>query len=201
MTPYGDVEALALRGAWTGNRGILHAGREIVRFHGHDAWITCALTFGDRHAADLWAPRHYTWLFFHDEAVALAAGHRPCGECRRGEYLRFRSLWAEATGAAPPSAKEMNRTLHAERLVRRTHRRRLHDVPARELPDGAFVQLDGAPWLLVGDAAVAWTREGYGARRRRPASGTVTVITPPSTIAVLRAGYEAQVDRSALGGA
>jgi hypothetical protein len=197
VTPYGDIEALSLRGAWTGNRGILHDGREIVRFHGHDAWITCALTFRDRHAADLWAPHHSTWLFFHDEAVALAAGHRPCGECRRAAYVAYRAAWSDGLGARAPSAREMNRRLHAERLFRGTHRRRLHDARAGELPDGAFVELDGAPWLLVGDAAVQWTPDGYGTRRARPRSGDVRLITPPATVAALRAGYDAQVDATA----
>ena len=197
VTPYGDIEAFPLRGAWTGNRGILHEGREIVRLHGHDAWITCALRFKDRFS-EQWTSGHYTWLFFHDEAVALAAGHRPCGECRRSDYGRYRAAWGEAVGGPQPSAKEMNRRLHGERIVRGTHRRRLHTLPAADLADGAFVELDRGPHVLAGDAAVAWTREGYGPRRRRPASGTVTVITPPATVAALRAGYAAQIDPSAL---
>jgi hypothetical protein len=91
----------------------------------------------------------------------------------------------------------MNRRLHAERLFRGTHRRRLHDARAGELPDGAFVDLDGAPWLLVGDAAVQWTPDAYGTRRARPRSGDVRLNTPPATVAALRAGYDAQVDPTA----
>jgi hypothetical protein len=197
VTPYGEIEAFPLRGAFTGNRGILHEGREIVRFHAHDAWIVCALRFKDRWR-EQWLPRRFTWLFFHDEAVSFAAGHRPCAECRWADYQRYRAAWAEAhTEAPPPSAKAMNRRLHAERIVRGTHRRRLHEQQWRELPDGAFVELDGAPLLVLGDELVEWTREGYGARRRRPAGGTAVAITPPSTLAVLRAGYSVQIDRSA----
>jgi hypothetical protein len=88
----------------------------------------------------------------------------------------------------------MNRVLHGERIVRGTHRRRLHEAKAGELPDGVFVELDGTPHVLTGDAAVAWTHEGYAARRARPTSGSVTVITPPSSVAALRAGYVAQID-------
>ena len=77
VTPLGDVVAIPLRGAWTGNRGILHAGREIVRFHASDLWITCALSFRGRWS-EQWRPHHFTWLYFHDEAVSFAAGHRPC---------------------------------------------------------------------------------------------------------------------------
>jgi hypothetical protein len=200
VTPLGDVVATPLRGAFTGNRGILHRGHEIVRFHGHDSWIICALRFRDRWS-EQWVAHHFTWLFFHDEAVAFAAGHRPCGECRRESYRAYQAAWATAAGGAVPSAKEMNRRLHAERLVRGTSRRRLHELPASGLPDGTFVLLGAAPHLLVGDAAVRWTPEGYADRRVRPAGGTLTTITPPSTIAVLRGGYAVQIDPTAIAGA
>src|SRR3954447_10743844 len=89
VTPMGDIEAIPLRGAWTGNRGILHSGTQIVRFHASDLWITCALEFRGRRQAQ-WQPHHYTFLYFHDEAVSLAAGHRPCAECRRAAYDAYR---------------------------------------------------------------------------------------------------------------
>lgn len=196
VTPYGEIEAFALWGAFTGNRGILHAGNQIVRFHAHDSWVTCALSFKDRWS-EQWLAHHFTWLYFHDEAVALAAGHRPCGECRRSSYEHYRATWTKARGGEPPSAKAMNRQLHSERIVRGSHRRRLHAERWRDLPDGAFVELDGAPLLVLGDAIVEWTREGYQAPRRRPTSGVATVITPPSSVAVLRAGYPLQIDSSA----
>jgi hypothetical protein len=195
VTPSGDIEAFALRGAYTGNRGILHVGREVVRFHQHDSWVTCALAFNDRWS-EQWVGHHFTWLYFYDEAVAFAAGHRPCGECRRASYKRYQAAWAEAFGGTAPSAREMNRRLHGERIVRGTHRRRLHAEAADGLPDGAFVALDGAPHVIAGTEAVAWTREGYRTRRPRP-DGNVTVITPPATLGVLRAGYPVQIDPSA----
>jgi hypothetical protein len=187
VTPFGDIEAFPLRGAYTGNRGILHCGREIVRFHQHDSWVTCALRFKDRHHMQ-WEPHHFTWLFFHDEAVAFAAGHRPCAECRREAYKRYQAAWADALGGPLPSAKEMNRRLHAERLIARTHRRRYHEAQAASLPAGTFVVLDQAPHLLTADAAVEWTRAGYSTTRPRP-RGRVTVITPLASVAVLRSGY------------
>ncbi|MFL5884896.1 MAG: hypothetical protein ACJ77M_07485 [Thermoleophilaceae bacterium] len=193
----GDIVAIPLRGAWTGNRGILHSGREIVRFHASDLWITCALEFRGRWS-EQWRPHHFTWLYFHDEAVAFAAGHRPCGECRRGAYNAYRDAWAEAFGVDPPSAKEMNRQLHGERIVRGTHRRRIHDMPWADLPDGAFARLDtGAPALVLGAQLVEWTHDGYGGRKPRPTRGQAHVITPPSSVAVLRAGYPVQIDDSA----
>jgi len=197
VTPTGEIEAIPLRGAWTGNRGILHRGRDIVRFHAGDLWITCALEFRGRRQQQ-WLPHHYTFLFFHDEAVSLAAGHRPCAECRRDAYRAYRAAWAAGLGVDVPSAKEMNRQLHRERLVPGTHRRRLHELPWVDLPDGTFVLLDETPAVVAGDHLAEWTFEGYAARRPRPRSGVATVITPPSTVAALRAGYAAQIDEAAF---
>jgi hypothetical protein len=185
VTPLGDIVAIPLRGAWTGNRGCLHRGTEIVRFHATDLWIVCALEFRGWHS-ELFRPGRFTWLFFHDEAVGFAAGHRPCALCRRASYNRYR----DALGGL--SAAEINKQLHGERIVRGTHRRRVHRVPWRELPDGAFV-LDGGPKLVLGDQLVEWTTAGYGVRERRPVRGDAGAITPPSTLAVLRAGYPVQI--------
>src|SRR6266508_3868927 len=110
VTPMGDIVAIKLRGAWLGNRGIL--------------WITCALRHRDWRLPQ-WAPGHFTVLFFHDEAVAFAAGHRPCALCRRRAYESYRRAWATGLGVAVPPAKELDRHLHAERIVRGSHRRRL----------------------------------------------------------------------------
>lgn len=189
VTPLGDVVAIPLRGAWTGNRGRLHEGCEIVRFHAGDLWIVCALEFNDRWH-EQWKPRGFTWLYFHDEAVAFASGHRPCGECRRASYNAYRDAWG-----GNPGATEMNKQLHGERIVRGTHRRRVHEVPWRELPDGAFVLVDLAPFLVQDDELVEWTTAGYGASRTRPRAGNAQAITPPSTLAVLRNGYPIQVDQ------
>lgn len=196
VTPTGDIAAFPLRGAWTGNRGILHDGREIVRFHAGDLWITCALRFRGRWH-EQWRPHHFTWLYFHDEAVSFAAGHRPCGECRRADYVAYRDAWAAALGGPPPSAKGMNQRLHGERVVRGTHRRLIHPLPWPDLPTGTFTLVDDLPWLVVDDHLVEWTREGYGRRRSRPAAGTANVLTPPATVAVLRAGYPVQIDDDA----
>jgi hypothetical protein len=195
VTPTGDIVAVPLRGAWTGNRGILHSGRDIVRFHASDLWITCALEFRGWWN-EQWQPHHYTFLYFHDEAVSFAAGHRPCAECRRADYNAYRTAWAGELGVEVPSAKEINRQLHGERIVRGTHRRRTHASPWSGLPDGTFVLLDG-PAVVIGDHLTAWTTAGYQGRRPRPTAGDATVLTPPSTVAVLRAGYPVQIDDSA----
>jgi hypothetical protein len=195
VTPMGDIEAIPLRGAWTGNRGILHSGHEIVRCHASNLWITCALEFRGRWQ-EQWQPHHFTWLYFHDEAVSFAAGHRPCAECRRESYNAYRAAWAEGLSADVPSATVINRQLHAERIMKGTHRRRLHPASWPDLPDGTFVLLD-APAAVVGSHLAEWTTGGYRARHRRPRQGTANVITPPSTVAALRAGYPVQIDDAA----
>jgi hypothetical protein len=196
VTPLGDIVATPLRGAWTGNRGQLHSGREIVRFHATDLWITCALEFKGWWD-EQWRPNRFTWLFFHDEAVSFAAGHRPCALCRRADYDAYRHGWAGELGGEVPSAKEINAQLHGERIVRGTHRRRFHPMEWAALPDGTFVLVDDAPWLVRGDQLISWTPNGYGPRRARPRTRQAVVITPPSTVAVLRSGYTVQIDPSA----
>ena len=193
VTPTGEIVAIPLRGSWMGNRGILHddAGR-VVRNHASQLWITCALSFRGWRAAQ-WQPHHYTVLFFHDEAVSLAAGHRPCALCRREDYNSYRNALADHDDAKPLSAKEIDARLHAERLVTRTRRRRLHDLPWADVPDGAFVIEDDAPHLVSSDGLVRWTTEGYAPRRRRPVRGTAAVLTPPASLAALATGYRPQI--------
>jgi hypothetical protein len=196
VTPTGDIVAAELRGAWTGNRGILHEGGEIVRYHRGKLWIICALHYKDWRLPQ-WAPGHFTVLFFHDEAVALAAGHRPCALCRRESYNAFRRAWVAGTGGTVPSASELDAHLHAERIFRGTHRRRLHPAGWPEVPSGAFVSDRGEPALVLDDALVSWTVQGYTEARPRPRAGTAELITPPSTAAALRCGYRPQIDRAA----
>ncbi|HET9137725.1 hypothetical protein [Actinophytocola sp.] len=191
VTPLGDVVAVPLRGAWMGNRGILHEDADVVRFHRGALWIICALAFRGWRARQ-WQAGHYTVLFFHDEAVALAAGHRPCALCRRADYNAYRRAWAAGHGTGVPLAVEIDRQLHGERIVRGTHRRRLHPHRWQDLPGGAFALIDGVPALVAGDAVVPWSPAGYGAPRARPATGTAEVITPPATVLALRNGYRPQ---------
>ncbi len=192
VTPFGEIVATPLRGAWLGNRGILHEGTRIVRFHASDLWITCALRFRDWRLPQ-WQPHHFTVLFFHDEGVSLAAGHRPCALCRRHEYEAFRGAFAGSAGMPLPSAKDLDRRLHSERIVRGTHERRLHGIPWREMPQGSFVVVDELPCLVMEDALVPWTPLGYGPGRPRPTAGDAVVLTPPTSVAALRGGYRPQL--------
>lgn len=196
VTPTGDIVAIELRGAWLGNRGILHEDTTVVRLHRSQLWIICALEHNDWRLPQ-WQPGRFTVLFFHDEAVALAAGHRPCALCRRGAYEDYRRASATGLDTPVPLAKEMDRRLHGERLVRGTRRRRLHRSTWRALPTGTFVVRDGQPVLVLDDAIVPWTVEGYGRAEARPARGPVEVVTPPSTVAALTAGYRPQIDAGA----
>jgi len=195
VTPLGDIVATPLRGAWMGNRGILHRGTEIVSFHRSDLWITCRLTYRDWRVRQ-WQPGHYTVLFFHDEAVSLAAGHRPCALCRRSDYRAFRDA-ALPAGDGPMTAKALDRLLHSQRIVAGSHRRQLHPISWPEVPDGAFVLIDDRPALVLGAALVGWTTMGYREPRSLPAQGVATVITPPAAVAVLRSGYPVHIDASA----
>jgi hypothetical protein len=197
VTPTGDIVASASRGAWCGNRGNLHGrGTTILRFHNGALWIVCTLVYKDRPLPQ-WVPGRYTLLFFHDEAVAFAAGHRPCALCRRPAYERYRDAWVAGHGGNRPAAAAIDRRLHAERLATGTHRRRLHRMPWRSLPVGAFVLLDDRPQLVLAGVVVPWTVEGYGRPAPRPSRGDVDVLTPPSTVTVLRRGYDVQIDPSA----
>ena len=201
VAPTGEIIAIPLRGSWMGNRGILHddasaaAGR-VVRHHASTLWITCTLVFRDWRAPQ-WEPHHYTVLFFHDEAVALAAGHRPCALCRRPAYDAYRSAVARHDQAEPLLAKEIDARLHLERLVPRSRTHRRHSMPWSDVPHGAFVIADEVPHLVGGDLLVPWTTSGYGPAVLRPRQGEATVLTPPTTIAALLEGYEPQVDASA----
>jgi hypothetical protein len=193
VTPTGDIVAIPLRGSWMGNRGILHddAGR-VVRNHASQLWIICRLSFRGWRAAQ-WQPHHYTVLFFHDEAVALAAGHRPCALCRREAYDAYRTAIGDHDGRKPLSAKEVDARLHAERLLPRTRKRRLHETPWSDVPPGAFVVVEDELLLVSEKGLVRWTTSGYAEPRRRPARGTVAVLTPPMSVAALRAGYAPEV--------
>jgi hypothetical protein len=196
----GDIVDSELRCAWLGNRGILHRGTDIVRFHASDLWIYCVLTYKDWRLPQ-WADGHFTVLFFHDEAVALAAGHRPCALCQRARYNEYRDAWVAGNGGdrRRPPAKEIDRRLHGERIVRGTHRRRLHRSPWTDLPVGAFVLVDDAPALVVDEALVPWTASGYGPARPRPTAGFAdAVVTPPSTLAAMRAGFHPVAIASAV---
>jgi hypothetical protein len=166
------------------------------RYNGR-RWIACRLRFRGRRRP-LLRPGRYTELFFLDEATALAAGHRPCAECRREDYDRFVAIWRELhPGQA--GADAIDAQLHGERVAPLTRGQLRHEAPLDELPDGTFIALEGSPWLVLGGELLSWSPAGYTARRPRSRADAaaadagkqmlVTVATPPSLVAVLRAGW------------
>ena len=190
ITPHGEIEADPARGDFMGNRGILHdANRQLGRRRwAHDNWIICYTAFRGRHRTVM-SPRRYTELFFLDEAVALAAGHRPCYECRRHDYHAWTEAWRIAHRAAqPPRAKEMDRALHLERIDRATRRQKTWSCHLDDLPDGTFVAWEGAPHLVLGNRFFPWRHSEYTAAIPRPAA-EVTVLTPPTSVRTLAARF------------
>jgi hypothetical protein len=181
VTPTGELLATPERGLVYGNRGRLHDEDGVIRRQWQvKRWISCRLDFrGRRRTGGPMPPGRYTGLFFLDEATALAAGHRPCAECRNADYRSFLAL----TGAA--SADELDRRLHAERLGPKPER----DVAS--LPDGAFVLVGDDPWLVLNGELLRWTPGGY--TDRRAASGRAAVITPATSLHVLAAGWSGSV--------
>lgn len=203
VTPLGRIVATPERGTMMGNRGVLHdpSGR-LSRPWQVRRWLVCLLEFRGRHRTVM-APGRYTELFFLDEATSLAAGHRPCFECRRRSFLAFRDAWAAGNpallGDRVPTAGLIDGHLHADRVgpdcSKRTYRADLND-----LPDGVFVTLDrwgDVPHLILGRRLLAWSPGGYRERHRRPPGEVATVLTPASTVAAIRAGYEPAIHPSA----
>ncbi len=193
VTPLGDLIAAPERGLVYGNRGCLHdEHQEIRRRYATKRWIACRLCFRGRRRSPLMAPGRFTELFFLDEATALAAGHRPCAECRRSDYNRFSDLWL-ALHPGQVGVDAIDAQLHGERLAPGSRERLLHESPYAELPDGTFVLEAGRPQLVLARQLLAWSAGGYRDRRRRPRHGSATVITPPSLIAILRGGWSPSV--------
>lgn len=199
VLPTGEIVAIPARGDFTGNRGILHDDHRRLgtgRWR-HKAWIVCTLHWKDRRRVPM-TPGRWTELFFLDEAVALAAGHRPCATCRRAAYTAYRDAWNAATGRVP-SAPEMDSALHLARVSRDRQQVR-HEALARDLPDGAFVLWNDGPHLVARGQLYPYTPDGYEAPLTLP-DARVTVLTPRPTIQVLAAGYAPELHQSATAAA
>jgi hypothetical protein len=201
VLPDGEIVAVRERGLLMGNRGCLHdADRRIgVARWRHRAWISCVLDWQGVHR-DVMPPGRWTALFFLDEATALAAGHRPCGYCRREAFGAFAAAWQRAAGLEqPPRAPAMDAALHAERLDP-TRRKRTTRVAAGDLPDGAVVLSRSAAsgFALVLDGSLRpWSWDGYGPARRVSSDRELDVLTPPSILGALTTGYRPVLHPSA----
>lgn len=197
VNPFGDIVAIAQRGQFMGNRGIIHdpATRTLLRRRWtNKAWIVCRCDFGSRRR-EVMSRRSWTELFFYDEAVAFAAGHRPCFYCRRPAALEFAAAWQLAHSCRKVSAARMDEVLHAQRLE--SGRKRIHELRdkrieklrggAADLPDGAMVVSAGDAWLVAGGQMFRWNESGYE-KPARPAR-LDGLLTPPAIVAVLSPGY------------
>ena len=196
VMPTGDIIATPHRGIFTGNRGIIHdpATKTLTRRWAGKAWLTCVCEFRGRRRKVM-GGRSWTELFFLDEATALAAGHRPCFYCRRDDANRFRAAWEQGNRVSGTLAPEIDAVLHGERLDRR--KKRLHVLPApiEQLPDGAMVALDGESYLIAQGRVLKWSPAGY--RETRTALARAMLLTPPSTLRAMSAGYRPLLHPSA----
>jgi len=199
VTPFGEIIATPERGTFMGNRGVLHNEEgKIQRAWQVKRWLICVLEFRGRKRTVM-TPRRYTELFFLDEATALAAGHRPCAECRHARFLAFCQAWQTAhrsDGILPrPTAMEIDARLHEERVAP-ARSKRLFLANLDELPNGVFLQRvdqEEHTFLLWDDRLLTWSPGGYGAGRPRPAGEKVLVLTPRSTVRAIEGGYVPEV--------
>ncbi len=189
VTPQGEIVATPQRGLFVGNRGIIHdpATKTLLKRHWTSKlWIVCVCEFKGRHR-DVMSGRSWTELFFLDEATAFAAGHRPCFECRREDANKFRAAWENGNGTAHVSAPEIDAALHAERLDGKAKRLHALPMPIEALPDGAMVEAGGESYLIARGRPLLWSFSGY--RETNTALDDVRMLTPPSTLRALSAGY------------
>jgi hypothetical protein len=197
VTPTGDIVATPHRGLFTGNRGIIHdpATKTLTRRWASQAWLTCLCDFRGKRR-EVMGGRSWTELFFLDEATALAAGHRPCFFCRRDDANRFRAAWQEGNGGSNVLARDMDAVLHRERLDRGSKRLHALPRPLQELPDGAMVQAETESYLIVQGRALQWSPAGY--RQAPDVIDGAMLLTPPSTLRAISAGYQPVVHESAV---
>lgn len=199
VLPSQEIVADPGRGLLMGNRGSIHRPDRtlgVTRWRSK-AWICCVLEWkGVRR--DPMPPGRWTALFFFDEAVALAAGHRPCHYCRRADFLRYAEAWATGHGLDQrPRAAAMDTVLHGQRVDARTRRQRTTDHDLTTLPDGAMVRFDGSPALVQRRTVRPWSWAGYGDSVRIPPSTSLEVLTPPANLVVLQAGFAPLLHSSA----
>ncbi len=202
VTPFGEIVAVAARGTLMGNRGCLHDDeRRVVRTSARVAWVTCRLEWNGIRRP-IMAPGKYTELFFLDEATALAAGHRPCGDCRAERLIEFERAWAAGVEGRPGQValvQGIDPVMKRDRAERNGAQRQF-TARAGGLPDGVMVQLpaeEGTARLKWQGRYLKWTPTGYGRPRAVEAKTTVTVLTPACTVKVLAAGYLPEVHASA----
>jgi hypothetical protein len=199
VDPWGNMIRTSARGAWMGNRGLLHDHHQnLLRPFRLKAWITCLLEFKGRKRSVM-APDRYTELFFFDEATAFAAGHRPCFECRRQDYNKFKTFWLKGNPEynfdERTSIREIDAILHKERIDP-NGAKVLHEEAAPTLPNGTFIVYNNTPYIVVDKMIYPWSPAGYGEAKALPGLEKITVLTPNSIVNTFRAGYIPQISLS-----
>ncbi len=192
VDPFGALFATPERGSVFGNRGgrFHDSVSQTVRGRTYASrqWICCRLSFKSRRRI-VWG-QGYTELFFSDEIAALAAGHRPCFECRRADAVAFASAWGRVTGDKPPGVDTMDRQLDLERRFPGPRgAKRIHLMRAADLPDGAMILVAEKPCAVKAGALLRWRFTGYDYAGGLP-QGPVQVLTPPSILGCLKHGYQ-----------
>jgi hypothetical protein len=192
VNPFGDIFNTTARGAWLGNRGQLHGkGKTILRPFKHQAWIICLLEFKGRHR-QIMAPNLWTELFFLDEATALAAGHRPCFECRRDDANRFKAAWLKGNPDYEFDFKtpigKIDQVLQQQRIDG-NNKKVTYKSTLKDLPNGTFISIENEPYLITNEMIYHWTPFGYLEGKKISPSTVVKVLTPMSIVNALRAGY------------
>ena len=202
VDPLGGIHAVSERGLFTGNRGVIHdpnSKQLLKRRWTTKAWIICDCGFRNRNRKVFGyntpsGTAGWTNLFFLDEVTALAAGHRPCFECRREKAREYAYCFGKAFGIAKPKVGQIDERLHAERLAAKRPAVKLgHDTsnPLANLPQGAMVFTAGRFFAKRGDAMRGWTFAGYGEEWSiDELPGGLSLATPATTLAALAAGYQ-----------
>jgi hypothetical protein len=196
VDPYGQLIKTAARGYWMGNRGIIHDDHQtVLRPFKLKAWITCKLEFKAR-KRKVMSPSRYTELFFLDEVTAFAAGHRPCFECRRTDFNRFKSFWLKGNPKYHFNEKtpisEIDEIIHKERIDR--HKSKVsYQASLDDLPNGTFVSIDDHAYLVLHRLLFLWSPFGYEKEIAMPETGKLTILTPRSIVNTFRAGYLPQM--------
>jgi hypothetical protein len=200
VLPTGEIVSHPARGMLMGNRGCIHNPDQtlgVTRWR-TKMWISCVLYWRGRRLEVMPPRSRWTALFFLDEVTALAAGHRPCGYCRRADHQWLAGCWQVAAGlAGPPRAAQLDQWLHAERVDRHTRAQIRRPVAAGDLPDGAMAWHDGGPALCSRGRLLPWSFDGYGSPVRVRPQDRLELMTPPSLVAALAAGYRPLVHPSA----